>query len=53
MIIKELDLIIIAVKNDKICSLSGGKADKMDEILARFENIRNLLKAKNLQKPDI
>lgn len=40
-IIKELDLIVIAVKNNKVSSLSDNKANKTDEILAKSKNIRN------------
>lgn len=52
-IIKKLDPIAIAVKNDEIGSFGSGKANKTDEILVKSKNIKYLSKAKNLQKPDI
>lgn len=52
-IIKKLDLTAITVKNDEIGNLNSSRANKIDEILAKFKIIKNLLKAKNLQKLDI
>lgn len=49
-IIKELYPIEIAVKNDKVGSLSDSKANKTDEISAKSKNIKNCQRPKNFAK---
>lgn len=53
LIIKKLNPTAITVKCDEINSLDGDMPNKTDEILVKSKPIKNLSKAKNLQKPDV
>lgn len=50
-IIKKLDTIPIAVKNNKIDSLGGSRANKIDKIPAQSKNYKKFAKARYLKQP--